>query len=30
LTGTNIDATTGVAKVKPVQELRIVGSRRSL
>jgi nicotinate dehydrogenase subunit B len=25
LTGTNIDATTGVAKVKPVQELKIVG-----
>jgi len=25
LTGANIDATTGVAKVKPVQELKIVG-----
>jgi CO/xanthine dehydrogenase Mo-binding subunit len=25
LTGNNIDATTGVAKVKPVQELKIVG-----
>jgi nicotinate dehydrogenase subunit B len=25
LTGSNIDATTGVAKVKPVQELKIVG-----
>jgi len=25
LTGANIDATTGVAKVKPVQELRMVG-----
>jgi nicotinate dehydrogenase subunit B len=25
LTGTNIDATTGAAKVKPVQELKIVG-----
>ena len=25
LTGTNIDATTGVAKVKPVQDLKIVG-----
>src|SRR5207248_2119474 len=25
LTGDNIDATTGVAKVKPVQELQIVG-----
>jgi CO/xanthine dehydrogenase Mo-binding subunit len=25
LTGTNIDATTGIAKVKPVQELKIVG-----
>jgi nicotinate dehydrogenase subunit B len=25
LTGANIDATTGVAKVKPVQDLRIVG-----
>jgi CO/xanthine dehydrogenase Mo-binding subunit len=25
LTGTNVDATTGVAKVKPVQELKIVG-----
>ena len=26
LTGANIDATTGVAKVKPVQELKIVGT----
>jgi len=26
LTGENIDATTGVAKVKPVQELRLVGT----
>ena len=25
LTGTNIDATTGIAKVKPVQELKMVG-----
>src|SRR6185295_17258185 len=25
LTGANVDATTGVAKVKPVQELKIVG-----
>jgi hypothetical protein len=25
LTGANIDATTGVAKVKPVQELKMVG-----
>ena len=25
LTGNNVDATTGVAKVKPVQELKIVG-----
>jgi len=25
LTGTNVDATTGVAKVKPVQEFKIVG-----
>src|SRR3954464_15868951 len=25
LTGNNIDATTGIAKVKPVQELKIVG-----
>jgi nicotinate dehydrogenase subunit B len=25
LTGSNIDATTGIAKVKPVQELKIVG-----
>ncbi len=25
LTGTNVDATTGVAKVKPVQDLKIVG-----
>ncbi len=28
LTGNNVDATTGVAKVKPVQELKIVGQSR--